>query len=202
LAKDGIMPPTPHSDDCPRPLTFLFWDIAGSCDLLATLPLATYSRVVRHCQAAAAAAIEAEGGFVARYMGDAVLAYFGFPWAGRHEERAVRAAMALPLRWQKGDVLVRSRAAIASGPAIVGAAIGRGAAREFPAFGEAPNLAARLLGVAGAEEVVVDEATRAAVAGQFGFARVDRLTLKSMPHVRHAWRLLPAGNSHAFARAA
>jgi len=192
----------PTTEPSPRPLTFLYWDIAGSCDLLATLPLATYTGVVRHCQAAAAAAIEAEGGFVARFMGDAVLAYFGFPWPGGHEERAVRAALSLPLRWQQGGILVRSRVAIASGPAIIGAALGRGAAREFPAFGQAPNLAARLLGVAGAEEVVMDEATRAAVTGRFELARMDGLALKGMAQVQHAWRLLPAHDTHTFARAA
>jgi class 3 adenylate cyclase len=196
------MPPTSPSDLSPRLLTVLAWDIAGSCDLLATLKLATYSQLVRRCQEAAAAAIEAQGGFVARYMGDAVLAYFGFPWPGGQEERAVRAALAVPLRWQQGGILVRSRVAVASGPAIIGAAIGRGAAREFPAFGEPLNLAARLLGVAGPEEVMVDEATSEAVAGRFGFARVGGLSLKGMPQVRHAWRLLPAGNADACAEAA
>jgi len=174
------------------PLTILVWDIAGSCALLSSLPLATYCTVLRACQEEAAETIEAHGGFVARYMGDAVLAYFGYPApAGDDPARAVRAALALNLRCTHQGITVRSRVALASGPVIVGSPIGTLAAREFPAFGEAPSLAARLIGITPAESVVMDDATRAALPGRFGFQKLGGLSLKGFPHVRRAWRVLP-----------
>ena len=175
-------------------LTILSWDIAESCALLRVLGLERYSRVVRACQEEAAETIEAHGGFVARYMGDALLAYFGFPEARADDgERAVRAALSLPLAWQAGGVLVRARAAIASGEVIVGAPLGTGSAREFPVFGEAPNLAARLLGVAPAPGVVLDEVTGEAVRHRFGLSPLEGLTLKGFPHVRRAWGVAGSG---------
>ncbi len=173
-----------------QPLAVLFWDISGSCALLAAHPLETYCELVRSCQQAAARVVAAHGGFVARTMGDGMLAYFGFP-RERHDdqERAVRAGLALPLSWTRDGVTIRSRAAIASGPVIVGAAIGSKAAREFPAFGEAPNLAARLLRVTPEHEVTVDEATRAALGERFAFEARDGLSLEGLPHVRRAWRV-------------
>jgi class 3 adenylate cyclase len=174
-----------------QPLTVLHWDIAGSCALLSSLPLRTYCEVVRTCQEAAAEAIEDHGGTVARYMGDALLAYFGFP-VRRDDDcgRAVRAAFDLPLTWLHRGIIVRSRAAIASGPVIVGAALGSQAAREFPAFGQAPSLAARLLAVTPEAGVVVDDATRFALDGSFAVEAMEGLSLKGLPHVRRAWRML------------
>jgi class 3 adenylate cyclase len=178
------------------PLTILVWDIAGSCFLLSALPLETYCDVVRACQEEAAKTIEAHGGFVARYMGDAVLAYFGYPApTGDDPERAVRAALALNLCCKHHGIIVRSRVAIASGPVIVGAPIGALAARECPAFGAAPSLATRLLSVTQAEEVVVDEATRAALPALFGFQKLGGLSLKGFPKVRRAWRVAPPGRA-------
>jgi class 3 adenylate cyclase len=171
------------------PLTILVWDIAGSCALLSALPLETYCAVLRACQEEAAATIEAHGGFVARYMGDAVLAYFGYPAPRADDpERALRAALALKLRCTRHGITVRSRVALATGPVIVGAPIGTLASREFPAFGTAPSLAARLIGATPPEQVVVDDATRAALSGLFGFREVPGLSLKGFPHVRRAWR--------------
>ncbi len=174
------------------PLTVLHWDIAESCALLSSLPLTTYCEVIRGCQEAAAEAIEDHGGTVARFMGDALLAYFGFP-KRRHDDcaRAVRAAFDLPLTWLHHGIIVRSRAAVASGPVIVGAALGSQAAREFPAFGQAPNLAARLLAVAPEAGVVVDDATRFALDGAFAVEAMEGLSLRGLPHVRRAWRVLP-----------
>jgi class 3 adenylate cyclase len=175
-------------------LTILLWDIAGSCALLSSLSLETYCAVVRACQEDAAETIEAHGGFVARYMGDAILAYFGYPASiGDDPERAVRAALALNLRCTHQGITVRSRVALASGPVIVGSPIGTLAAREFPAFGAAPSLAARLIGVAPAEAVVVDDATRTALPGQFGFRKLGGLSLKGFANVRRAWRVVQPG---------
>lgn len=177
------------------PLTILVWDIAGSCFLLSALPLETYCDVVRACQEEAAKTIEAHGGFVARYMGDAVLAYFGYPGsAGNDAEQAVRAALATKLHVRQNGITIRSRIAIASGPVIVGPPIGRHSVREFPAFGQAPSLAARLVGLTPPGQIVIDDATRTALPNHFGLSRVENLVLKGFPHTRHAWRVAPASN--------
>jgi len=185
------------------PLTILVWDIAGSCALLSSLPLATYCAVVRACQEQAAETIEAHGGFVARYMGDAVLAYFGYPAPTANDpERAVRAALALNLRCTHQGVTVRSRVALASGPVIVASPIGTLAAREFPAFGEAPSLAARLIGVTPPEAVVMDDATRAALPSPLSFQKLGGLSLKGFAHVRRAWRVAPPAHGAPLCRQA
>jgi len=177
----------------PMPLSILYWDIAGSCALLSALKLETYCQVIRACQDQAAAAIEAHGGFVARYMGDAVLAYFGYPDpAGDDAERAVRAALATKLRVTHEGITIRSRIAIASGPVISGPPIGRHSAREFPAFGQAPSLAARLVGITPPGQIAIDDATAAGLAGRFGVSPVDGLALKGFPHIRRCWRVGPA----------
>jgi class 3 adenylate cyclase len=174
------------------PLTVLYWDIAGSCALLRELTLETYCRVVRACQEQAAEAVEAHGGYVARFMGDGLLAYFGFPHAaGDDPARAVRAALSVPLDWSHAGIAVCCRAAVASGPVIIGPPIGRDAAREFPAFGQAPSLAARLLAVAGPGSVVVDADTGAALGGAFPLQPITGLSLRGFPHIGHAWRVLP-----------
>ncbi len=176
-------------------LTILMWDIAGSCVLLRSLGLENFSQVVRAAQEDAAETIFSHGGFVARYMGDGLLAYFGFPEQGADDpERAVRAALSLPLAFVARGILVRARAALATGPVIVGAALGSGSARECPAFGEAPNLAARLLSVAPSPGVVMDEATAAAVGGHFACTELKNVSLKGFPHVRHAWQVVPPGH--------
>ncbi len=177
----------------PIPLTILYWDIAGSCALLSALSLETYSQVVRACQEQTAAAIEAHGGYIARYMGDAVLAYFGYPApADDTAEQAVRAALATKLHACHAGIAIRSRIAIASGPVIVGPPIGRGPAREFPAFGQPPSLAARLVSVTTPGQIVIDDATRALLPGGFALSAVENLALKGFPHIRRAWRIAPA----------
>lgn len=176
---------------CQRPMTILVWDVVDSCALLSSMTLEAYRDVMRAAQNAAAAAIEAEGGFVARTMGDAVLAYFGFPLAGDDDaEQAVRAAQAMPRCWRHGGAELRARIAIASGPVIIEPAIGGRPSLEMPAFGEAPNLAARLTGIAAPGGIVVDDTTRLLVGECFAFAVLRGLRLKGLPHVTRAWRLL------------
>jgi class 3 adenylate cyclase len=176
---------------CQRPMTILVWDVVGSCTLLSSMKLEAYRDLMRAAQSAAAAAIEAEGGFVARTMGDAVLAYFGFPFTGADDaEQAVRAAQAMPRRWRHGGVAMRARIAIASGLVIIDTAIGGRPSLEMPAFGQAPNLAARLTGVAAPGGIVVDDTTRLLVGERFAFEVLRGLRLKGLPHVTRAWRLL------------
>jgi hypothetical protein len=123
-------------------------------------------------QDAAKTTIETFGGFIARYMGDGVLAYFGYPLAHEDDaERAVRAGLAL------ADVVpaidthptLAVRIGVATGPVVVGDIIGEGASQESAVVGETPNLAARLQGVAKPNNVVLSESTRRLTAGRFEF---------------------------------
>src|SRR5207253_5796014 len=112
-------------------------------------------------------------GFVAKYMGDGVLIYFGYPQAHEDDaERAVRAGLSvieavgqLPARQ---DLSVRL--GIATGLAVVGDLIGEGAAQERGVVGETPNLAARLQAVAAPNALIIAEATRRQIGGLFDLA--------------------------------
>ena len=132
-----------------RQLTVLFCDLAGSTALSARLDpedmrdvLAAYHRVVTE-------AVQGQGGYVAKYLGDGVLAYFGWPRAHEDDaERAVRGGLAAVeavarLRTPRGEPLA-ARVGIATGPVVVGEVLGEGTeARECGVVGETPNLAAR-----------------------------------------------------------
>jgi class 3 adenylate cyclase len=130
-----------------RQLTVMFVDLVGSTALAARLDPEEMGEVLRRYQAAVAVAIGRFEGHIAKYMGDGVLAYFGWPRA--HEdaaERAVRAALAIEEAVARLDAPepLRARIGIATGLVVVGDLIGEGAAREESVVGETPNLAARL----------------------------------------------------------
>src|SRR5213079_2775446 len=132
-------------------------------------------------------------GFVAKYMGDGVLIYFGYPQAHEDDaERAVRAGLAvieavgrLPAR---ADLSVRL--GIATGLAVVGDLIGEGAAQERGVVGETPNLAARLQALALPNTLVIAEATRRQVGALFDLADLGPRALAGFPELQPAWRVL------------
>jgi class 3 adenylate cyclase len=116
--------------------------------------------------------IESNGGFIAKYMGDGVLAYFGYPRAHEHHaERAVRAGLALaeavPKLATAAGIPLQVRVGIATGLVVVGDLIGSGEAQERGIVGETPNLAARLQGIAEPNMVVIAEGTRKLVGNLF-----------------------------------
>lgn len=135
-----------------RQLTIMFCDLVGSTALSARLDPQDMRDIVgayHRCTDLIATA----GGFVARYMGDGVLAYFGYPQAHEHDaERAVRAGLALieavPKLKTAAGVPLQVRVGIATGLVVVGDLIGAGAAQEHDVVGETPNLAARLQALA------------------------------------------------------
>ena len=136
-----------------RQLTVMFVDLVDSTALAARLDPEEMAEVLRTYQSAVAGAIARFEGHVAKYMGDGVLAYFGYPRAHEDEaERAVRAGLAVvaamhSLRSTHGETLA-ARVGIATGPVVVGELIGEGAAREETVVGDTPNLAARLQNLA------------------------------------------------------
>jgi class 3 adenylate cyclase len=132
-----------------RQLTVMFCDLVGSTELSARLDPEDLCGIIGAYQRRCSELIEGHGGFIARYMGDGVLAYFGYPRAHEHDtERAVRAGLALveAVPKLKADTAVplQVRVWIATGLVVVGNLIGSGEAQERGIVGETPNLAARL----------------------------------------------------------
>lgn len=161
-------PPSGEADR--RQLTIMFADLVGSTQLSTELEPEDLRELNRQFQEAASAAIEQFGGFVARYMGDGVLAYFGYPQAHEDDaERAVRSALELTERLSSLEVSTSAlmRVGIATGQVIVGDIIGDGASQESAVTGETPNLAARLQSVAEPGTLVIDKVTHSIVASAF-----------------------------------
>ena len=155
-----------------RQVTVLFCDMVGSTALSGTIDPELLGALIRRYQDAVAGAIGRFGGFVAKFMGDGVLAYFGFPRAFEDAaERAVRAAINI-LAEVAGIELpdgtrVQARLGIATGLVVVGEIVGSGAAQERAIVGETPNLAARLQALAAPDTILVSEATQNLLGGLF-----------------------------------
>jgi len=181
-----------------RQLTVMFVDLVGSTALAARLDPEEMAQVLRTYQSAVAGAIARFEGHVAKYMGDGVLAYFGYPRAHEDEaERAVRAGLAAvaavhSLGSAHGDTLA-ARAGIATGSVVVGELIGEGAAREQTVVGDTPNLAARLQTLAEPGTVVISARTRELVGGLFELAELGMQILKGFPVPVRAWRVVGEG---------
>jgi class 3 adenylate cyclase len=168
-----------------RQLTVMFCDLVGSTALSARLDPEDLRAVIGAYHRRVAAVIERAGGLVAKYMGDGVLAYFGYPRADEHDaERAVRAGLALVdavagLDTPAGAPL-QMRVGIATGLVVVGDLIGEGAAQEQAVVGETPNLAARLQAVAAPGTVVIAPSTRRLTAGLFDYEDLGAVEIKGL----------------------
>jgi class 3 adenylate cyclase len=154
-----------------RQLTVMLCDLVGSTALSVKLDPEDLRGIIAAYHRCCTELVERNGGFVARYMGDGVLAYFGYPQAHEHDaERAVRAGLALVEAVQKlesvAGVPSQVRVGIATGLVVVGDLIGAGAAQEQPVVGETPNLAARLQALAEPGAVVIESRTRRMTGGQ------------------------------------
>jgi len=165
--RDLAQPPTspPTIDAERRQLTVMFCDLVGSTALSARLDPEDLREVIGAYHRCCADLITEAGGFVAKYMGDGVLAYFGYPQAHEHDaEHAVQAGLALveaaPKLTTAAGVPLQVRVGIATGLVVVGDLIGAGAAQEQAVVGETPNLAARLQALAEPGAVVIADGTR------------------------------------------
>jgi class 3 adenylate cyclase len=158
--------------------------------------------VISAYQKCVAATVGGYGGFVAKYMGDGVLVYFGYPQAHEDDaERAVRAALELvtSVAALKAPVSLQTRVGIATGMVVVGDLIGSGEAQERGIVGETPNLAARLQGVADPNAVVIAESTRKLLGNLFEFEDVGAKDLKGISGPVRAWvALRPAAVESRF----
>jgi predicted ATPase/class 3 adenylate cyclase len=199
-AVSGKVPPAPEAER--RQLTVMFVDLVESTTLAARLDPEEMAEVLRTYQSAVAGAIARFEGHVAKYMGDGVLAYFGYPRAHEDEaERAVRAGLAAVGAVQSlGSVVgetLAARVGIATGPVVVGELIGEGAAREETVVGDTPNLAARLQTLAEPGTVVISARTRQLIGGLFELAERGLQILKGFPVPVRAWRVVGEGTAES-----
>jgi len=206
-------PAAPRSEPERRQLTVLFCDLVGSTALSARLDPEDLRELIGAYHARVAEAVHRFDGFVAKYMGDGVLAYFGWPEAHEDDaERAVRAGLAaieavsaltpalsrsagegeglapFPLvgeGWGEGSL--RVRIGIATGLVVVGELIGEGEARERGVVGETPNLAARLQALAAPDMVVIAPGTRRLLGNRFDLRPLGRHALKGISEPVEAW---------------
>jgi class 3 adenylate cyclase len=168
-----------------RQLTVMFCDLVGSTALSARLDPEDLRAVISAYHRCVAAVIAPAGGFVAKYMGDGVLAYFGYPRADEHDaERAVRAGLALVEAVAGLDTAaaapLQARVGIATGLVVVGDLIGEGAAQEQGVVGETPNLAARLQGLAAPGTVLIGPSTRRLTGGLFDYEDMGAVEIKGL----------------------
>ncbi|HTA46112.1 MAG TPA: adenylate/guanylate cyclase domain-containing protein [Bryobacteraceae bacterium] len=171
-----------------RQLTVLFCDLVGSTPMSESLEPEDLREVTSSWQAVCAAAIRRHDGYIAQYLGDGVLVYFGYPVA--HEDdarRAVRAALEIVddlktisgrLHEERGLTL-NARLGIHTGPVVVGD-MGGGERREQLAVGMTPNLAARIQNIAAPGTVVVSDDTHAIVRGFFDFSALGLHEIKGL----------------------
>ena len=176
-----------------RQLTVMFADLVGSTELSQALDPEDLRDLNRAYQDAAKAAVERFGGFLARYMGDGVLAYFGYPTAHEDDpERAIRAGLALnsAMRRLGTDHQLTARVGISTGPVVVGDLIGEGASQERAVVGETPNLAARLQGLAEPGSIVVGPATHRLAAKVFDYRPLGEQRLKGIANPTPAYAVI------------
>src|SRR5262249_49095145 len=143
--------------------TVMFCDLVGSTALSARMDPEDLREVISAYQKCVAETVRRFDGFVARYLGDGILVYFGYPEAQEDDvERAVRAGLELipAVTGLKTHASLQTRIGIATGLVVVGDLIGSGEAQERGIVGETPNLAARLQGIAEPNMVVIAESTR------------------------------------------
>jgi len=176
-----------------RQVTVMFSDLVGSTALAARMDPEDLREVISAYQKCVAETVSRFGGFVAKYMGDGVLVYFGYPQAHEDDaERAVRAGLELVLAVTalKTHAALQTRVGIATGLVVVGDLVGSGEAQERGIIGETPNLAARLQSIAEPNTVVIAESTRKLLGALFELEDLGQKDLKGIAEPMRAWAAL------------
>ena len=171
-----------------RQLTVMFCDLVGSTALSTRLDPEDMRDVIRAYQDAVAGVVTRYEGFVAKYMGDGVLVYFGYPAAHEDDaERAINAGLGIveAVTALEGELAVRI--GIATGMVVVGDIVGEGASQEAAITGETPNLASRLQELAEPNSVVIAETTRALAGRMFELDDLGRHDLKGFAETVRVW---------------
>ena len=176
-----------------RHVTVIFSDLVGSTALSARIDPEDLREIISAYQKCVTETVRRFDGFVAKYMGDGVLIYFGYPQAHEDDaERAVRAGLELvaAVGGLKTHAVLQTRVGIATGLVVVGDLIGSGEAQERGIVGETPNLAARLQASAEPNSVVIAESTRALVGNLFELEDLGGQDLKGITGPVRAWTAL------------
>jgi class 3 adenylate cyclase/predicted ATPase len=203
--------PTPPLSDAPlaidkaakdtaerRQVTVMFSDLVGSTALSARMDPEDLREVISSYQKCVAETVRRCGGFVAKYMGDGVLVYFGYPQAHEDDaEQAVRAGLELigVVGALMPNAPLQTRVGIATGLVVVGDLTGSGEAQERGIVGETPTLAARLQGIAEPNMVVIAEGTRRLLGNLFEFEDLGAKDLKGIAGPVRAWAALRASSA-------
>ena len=176
-----------------RQVTVMFSDLVGSTALSGRMDPEDLRELISAYQKCVAETVQRFGGFVAKYMGDGVLVYFGYPQAHEDDaERAVRAGLELVagVIGVKTHSPLQTRVGIATGLVVVGDLIGSGASQEQAIVGETPNLAARLQSIAEPNSVVIADNTRKLVGNLFELENLGAHDLKGIAVPVRAWAAL------------
>src|SRR6201993_230677 len=176
-----------------RQVTVMFSDLVGSTALSARMDPEDLRELISSYQKCVTETVRRFGGFVAKFMGDGLLVYFGYPQAHEDDaERAVRAGLELigAVAGLKMRAPLQTRLGIATGLVVVGDLIGSGQAQERGIVGETPNLAARLQGTAEPNTVVVAESTRKLLGNLFELEDLGAKDLKGIAGPVRAWAAL------------
>jgi class 3 adenylate cyclase len=176
-----------------RQVTVMFSDLVGSTALSARMDPEDLREVIAAYQKCVAETVGRFGGFVAQYLGDGVLVYFGYPKAHEDDaERAVQAGLQLiaAVAGLKTRPSLQTRVGIATGLVVVGDLIGSGEAQEHGIVGETPNLAARLQGIAEPNMVVIAEGTRRLLGNLFELEDLGAKDLKGIAGPVRVWAAL------------
>ena len=181
-----------------RQVTVMFSDLVGSTALSARMDPEDLREVISAYQKCVTETVRRFDGFVAKFMGDGVLIYFGYPQAHEDDaERAVRAGLELitAVSSLKTHAPLQTRVGIATGLVVVGDLIGSGASQEQAIVGETPNLAARLQGIAEPNSVIIAESTRRLLGNLFELQVVQAKDLRGIPEPVQAWAALRASSA-------
>jgi class 3 adenylate cyclase len=184
----------PRSDAERRQLTVMFCDLVGSTALSTRLDPEDLREVIAAYHRAVADVVRSLDGFVAKYMGDGILVYFGYPHAHEDDaERAVRAGLGIIDAIGCLDIKsakLQARVGIATGLVVVGDLIGEGSAQEQAVVGETPNLAARLQALAEPDAVFIAASTRQLVGNLFEYDDLSAVEVKGISTPVPAWQVL------------
>src|SRR6516225_2190681 len=183
-----------------RQVTVMFSDLVGSTALSARMDAEDLCEVISAYQRCVADTVRRSGGFVARYMGDGVLIYFGYPAAHEDDpERAVRAGLTLidAVAALSAREPLQVRMGAATGTVVVGDLVGSGEGQEHDVVGETPNLAARLQAIAEPNTFVISEATRRLLGDLFELRDLELRELKGITGPVRAFAVLRASSAES-----
>ena len=178
-----------------RLLTVMFCDLVGSTELSVQLDTEDLQRLLQAYRLCLGDVIQKHKGYVAQYLGDGILVYFGYPETQESDcERALRAALDAITAVQDlppvAGVKLQVRIGLATGMVVIGKLVGAGNTDEVGAVGETPNIAARMQGIAAVGGIVASESTRAMVGDLFVFRSMGNVQLKGFSQTHAAWEVL------------